>query len=309
MIKIVDQDYLLNNQYRDATHLDARVQLHQRFSTNPYGWNRWYFDQLNLPPQATLAPTAWLQCGVSRATGALHRMCAGWPARRRRILELGCGPGYLWRDNLDRLPTTWDVTLSDFSAGMVQQAQAKLGHLKNFRFEIIDAQSIPLEAGHFDAVIANFMLYHVPDRSRALSEMRRVLKAKGAAYIATSGNKHLHELHDLMQRFDPQTDFGWGKRVHEVFSLDSGSTEIAQHFARVATLRYVDSLIVTEVEPLVAYILSMTTIIGLAEARRAELTRFIESELAAHGSIFITKDSGLFMAHTLTTDDTDFTDK
>ncbi|HEY4721689.1 MAG TPA: MerR family transcriptional regulator, partial [Anaerolineae bacterium] len=141
------------------------------------------------------------------------------------------------------------------------------------------------------------MLYHIPDRSQALSEMRRVLKSSGAAYIATNGDAHLRELHDLMQRFDPQTDFGWGKRAHEIFSLDSGSAEIAQHFAHVAILHYEDSLIVTQAEPLVAYILSMTTITGFAEARRAELTRFIESELAAHGSIFITKDSGLFVAN------------
>jgi len=204
MTKIIDQDYLLNEQYRDATNLDARVQLHRRFSTNPYGWNRWYFDQLNLPPEA-----------MSRAS---H----GWPARHRRILELGCGPGHLWRDNLDRIPATWEVTLSDFSTGMAQQAQAKLGHLQNFRFEIVDAQSIPFEAGYFDAVIANYLLHHVPDRSLALSEMRRVLKTTGSAYLATSGNAHLRELHDLMQRFDPQTDFGWGKHSHEIFSLDNG---------------------------------------------------------------------------------------
>ena len=125
-----------------------------------------------------------------------------------------------------------------------------------------------------------------------------MLKARGSAYLATSGDAHLHELRDLMQRFDPQTDFGWGKHSHEIFSLDNGGTEIAQHFARITVLRYEDSLIVTEAEPVVAYILSMTTITGLAEARRADLTRFIESELAAHGPIFITKNSGLFVAHT-----------
>ncbi len=72
MSHINDQTYLLNDQYRDSTNLDARVKLHVLFSTNKYGWNRWYFDQLDLPPDA-------------------------------RVLELGCGPGYLWRVNLERL--------------------------------------------------------------------------------------------------------------------------------------------------------------------------------------------------------------
>lgn len=86
MSKIADQHYLLADQYRDATNLDARVRLHVLFSTNKYGWNRWYFDRLDLPPRA-------------------------------RVLELGCGPGHLWRDNLDRIPVDWDVALSDFRQG------------------------------------------------------------------------------------------------------------------------------------------------------------------------------------------------
>ncbi len=85
MPDINDQDYLLNNQYRDAANLDARVRLHQMYSTNPYNWHRWCFDQLDLPPDA-------------------------------RVLELGCGPGYLWRENPDRIPPGGDhLSLGFFS--------------------------------------------------------------------------------------------------------------------------------------------------------------------------------------------------
>ena len=264
MSKIADQHYLLTDQYRDATNLDARVRLHVLFSTNKYGWNRWYFDRLDLPPRA-------------------------------RILELGCGPGHLWRDNLDRISANWDVTLSDFSAGMVQQAEEKLRkHKHPFRYQIIDAQSVPFDDNTFDAVIANHMLYHVPDRSKVLSEMRRILKHNGQAYVATNGDDHLRELYDLIQRFDPSVDFGWGQRAHEIFSLSSGGEELLRWFKRVEAHRYGDALIVTEAEPLVDYILSMTTIES-ATTRRAELKRFIEHELSARGSIHIAKDSGLFV--------------
>jgi SAM-dependent methyltransferase len=264
MSKIADQHYLLTDQYRDATNLDARVRLHVLFSTNKYGWNRWYFDRLDLPPRA-------------------------------RILELGCGPGHLWRDNLDRIPTDWDVTLSDFSAGMVQQAEEKLPeHTHPFRYQIIDAQSVPFDDNTFDAVIANHMLYHVPDRSKALSEMRRVLKQHGQAYIATNGDDHLRELYSLIQRFDPSVDVGWGQRAHEIFSISSGSEELLRWFKRVEVHCYDDALIVTEAEPLVDYILSMTKIES-AKNRRVELMRFIEHELSTRGAIHVAKDSGLFV--------------
>lgn len=263
MSKINDQTYLLKDQYRDSANLDARVQLHLKFSTNPYGWNRWYFDQLDLPANV-------------------------------RILELGCGPGYLWRDNLNRLPASWDVTLSDFSAGMIDRARENLRE-RDFHYEQIDAQAIPFDDHSFDAVIANHMLYHVPDRATALREMRRVLKPGGAAYIATNGDRHLAELYDLHYRFDPSIDFGWGKRAHELFSIDTGSAELRPWFPSIEVRRYDDALIVTEVAPLVDYILSMATLEVAAQCR-VDLTAFIEQAMQASGSIFITKDSGVFIA-------------
>jgi ubiquinone/menaquinone biosynthesis C-methylase UbiE len=262
--KLDDQHYLLTRHYQDSTNLDARVQLHLRFSTNHYGWQRWVFDQLNLPREA-------------------------------RVLEIGCGPGYLWRDNLARLPEAWQITLSDLSAGMLRQAQKNLAEARHrFRFENFDAQSIPLPTAHFDAVIANHMLYHVPDRARALSEIRRVLKPGGRLYAATNGRRHLRELHDLQQRFDPATNLGWDKIAHEVFALED-SAELAPWFVEITIRRYEDKLIITEAGPLVDYILSMSSA-ELIKTRRADLTRFIEHELAANGAIHISKDSGLIIA-------------
>lgn len=263
MPQISDRTFLLHDQYRDSSNLEARVQLHRRFSTNQYGWNRWCFDQLKLPPNG-------------------------------RILEIGCGPGYLWRDNVDRIPASWDITLSDLSPGMLERARENLKE-RAFRFEIIDAQSIPFEAAAFDAVIANHLLYHVPDLPAALAEIRRVLKPSGAAYLATNGDAHLRELHALLAHFDGADDFNWNAQVTARFSLDQGEETIGCVFGRHEVRHYVDNLIVTDVAPLVEYILSLARR-SAAETHRAALTAFIEAELQSRGAIFITKDSGLFIA-------------
>ncbi|HET7377383.1 MAG TPA: methyltransferase domain-containing protein [Anaerolineae bacterium] len=284
MSKIADQHYLRSDQYRDSANLDARIVLHRRFSTNTYGWYRWCFDRFDLPPRAD-------------------------------ILELGCGPAYLWHEMIDRVQAEWTVSLSDLSIGMIGLAQKNLNGLNRhalpvrsapeinmrhamgqvpFRFEVIDAQSIPFADAQFDAVIADHMLYHVPDRSRALKEIRRVLKPTGRFFCATNGHAHLRELHALMRRFDPDTDFGWGKTSAEQFSLEDGA-ELAPYFADITVRRYPDTLIVTEVEPLVSYVFSMTTTKGLIDRYRADLTRFIQTEMQAAGSIRITKDSGMFI--------------
>lgn len=150
MGKMSNQQYLLDEQYRDASNLNSRITLHERFSTNPYGIFRWIFDHFDLPAGA-------------------------------HILELGCGSGQLWLKNLDRIPSGWSITLSDFSPGMLEEARGNLSQSGHpFAFQVIDAQSIPIEDESFDAVIANHMLYHVPDRAVALAEVRRVLRPGGA---------------------------------------------------------------------------------------------------------------------------------
>ena len=262
MSKIIDQAYLLNDQYKDATNLDARVQLHLLFSTNPYGWQRWCFDQYALPADA-------------------------------RMLEIGCGPAHLWTTNIDRVPPGWRVTLSDFSGGMLEQARRNVNGALQCDFKIIDVQAIPFEAETFDAVIANHMLYHVPERAQALSEMRRVLKPGGTVYLATNGLSHLRELYELERRFDPTVDFGWSGDAHQLFSLDEGGPEIERFFQNVQVVRYEDALHITQAGPLVDYILSMMTT-SLLQQRRGELQRFIEHELAHHGVIHISKESGMF---------------
>ena len=178
MSKFTDQQYLKTDQYRDSTNLDARVAIHQRFSTNPYGWFRWVFDTLlKLPENA-------------------------------KILELGCGPGYLWKENVNRIPAGWNITLSDLSSGMVDAAWRNLVVTgRTFQFKEIDAQSIPFEEETFDAVIANHMLYHVPDRPKAIAGIQRVLKPDGHLFATTIGQNHLNEITDWIRQANPGTDF------------------------------------------------------------------------------------------------------
>jgi len=260
-----DPAYLSTEQYRDASNLKARIDLHVRFSTNEYGWHRWVFDQFNLPPES-------------------------------RILELGCGPGLLWLENLHRIPGGWDITLSDLSPGMLQEARRNLRQgQRPFEWGVIDAQAIPFEDERFDGVIANHMLYHVPDRAKAFSEIRRVLRPGGRFYASTVGRAHLRELYALVGRVDPNTDCRDSPPA-ESFLLENGREQIAQWFSRITLRRYEDTLVITEAGPLVAYVLSTTAQSSLVGDRLAEFVQVVKQELALHGAIHVTKDSGIFEA-------------
>lgn len=264
MSRVNDQQYLKSDQYKDASNLDARAVIHRRFSTNPYGWFRWVFDHLLRLPQDA------------------------------RILELGCGHGLLWKENSDRIPPGWRITLSDLSPGMLDAAWRNLVVTgRAFQFEEIDAQSIRLKDAACDAVIANHMLYHVPDRPKALEEIRRVLKPGGRLFATTVGERHMQEMMD------------WYARVHvsktwesfaSSFTLENGLEQLRQDFHQVTVRRYEDSLEIAEVEPILAYLRSGIRAGELSEERLAALRRELERELKAKGRIVVSKDSGLFEA-------------
>ena len=65
--------------------------------------------------------------------------------------------------------------------------QAIGGLIRDAEFAVMDAQAIEAEDSSFDLVIANHILYHVPDRRKALSEIHRVLKIGGRAVMTANG--------------------------------------------------------------------------------------------------------------------------
>ena len=95
------------------------------------------------------------------------------------VLELGCGTGSMWKGRIEHLPFGCHVTLTDISPAMVDAAREQLADVRGVKFECADIQNLPYPDASFDVVIANMMLYHVPDIARGLSEVRRVLRRDG----------------------------------------------------------------------------------------------------------------------------------
>jgi SAM-dependent methyltransferase len=267
-----DKQYLTTRQYRDASNLNARGTLHARFGSNPYPWFRWLFDQL-----LTIAPGD------------------------ARILEVGAGPAGLWAENVDRLPPGWRVTLTDLSEGMVAVARERLAGAQSTAFtcSTADIEELPFPDAAFDVVVANHMLYHVPDRSRALAQLYRTLRPGGALLAATNGGDNLRELDCLILGFVPDSHSReWRASFHHPFTLENGATQLAPPFSSVELRRYEDSLRVTDADALVAYVFSIDAP-GLREPQeQAAFTAYARRVMAEQqGTFTISKSVGAFVAH------------
>ncbi len=262
-------EYLQTVQYRNSSNLKARIELHGRFSTNPADWFRWVFDHFQTGPQAN-------------------------------ILELGSGSGRLWLRNKERLPQGWNIILSDSSAGMIDDAQKTLRDVPHpFDYRQIDAQELPFPDESFDAVIANHMLYHVPDRQKAFSEIQRVLKPGARLFAATNGENHMLDLDSLMNEIHPDIEKHIDVRFNtRCFNLENGAAQLEPWFKCMEIYPYLDSLRVTEAAPLAAYVCSMLDAAAAAKLNisHEKLERFFQERIEKKGAILIRKSTGMFVA-------------
>jgi ubiquinone/menaquinone biosynthesis C-methylase UbiE len=135
------------------------------------------------------------------------------------------------------------------------------------------------------------MLYHVPDRAGAISEIKRVLKSGGHLIATTIGKNHLKELAVWFREVNNSF-----KSFGSPFTLENGLEQLKQVFSQITLSRYPDNLHVTEIEPLIAYIRSSMYTTEVSEDKLVQLEHDLEKELKDKGKIFITKDSGLFEA-------------
>jgi ubiquinone/menaquinone biosynthesis C-methylase UbiE len=248
----------LSVQYATSANLAARIELHQRFSTNAYGLQRWIFDRLQLAP------------GM-------------------RVLEVACGTGSLWRENLERMPAGIELVLSDFSIGMVETTRRVLPRAS---FVACALPELPFADGAFDLVIANHMLYHVEPRQRGLADIRRVLRAGGALFASTNGVAHLRELKTLMREFDID-----GGDISASFTLENAEEQLRGAFDAIERDEYVDGLRVTDAELVLRYIASMNASAAEIVAKRADEMRAIVAErIERDGAFYVMKSTGSFIA-------------
>lgn len=256
----LDDREALREQYADASNLQDRQALHAEYSIADVPLREWQFGQFSLPETAD-------------------------------VLSVGCGPGDLWPDVSRVVPGSWTLTLTDFSAGMLETAGVNLADelADQTRFAAADAAGLPFDDASFDAATANHMLYHVPDRDAAIAELARVLRPGGRLYATTNGERSMNVIYDVLEEV-----LGHRPARGSEFTLQNGREQLERHFETVGCRRFDDALVVDEVEPLVRYVLSRDDVpeTAAADLHRAFAARFED------GSLRVEKELGMFVAQT-----------
>ena len=249
----------VQRQYSTADKLNTRISIHSKYSTNKQGFGNWITSHYRIRE------------GMS-------------------VLELGCGTGEMWAGKDEIIRRCSRFVLSDFSEGMLDKARETLRDCAGIEYRTIDIQVIPFEDGAFDVVIANMMLYHVPDLFRGLREVRRVLKEDGRFYCATYGeNGMMQYIAGLFSAYQVQ------EKTNNNFTLQNGGEKLRSVFEDVQRLLYEDSLEVTNVNDMADYIRSLTGMSDLQMLPEDTIRSVLERNMSG-GVLRIPKDYGMFIA-------------
>ncbi|MBI3853917.1 MAG: class I SAM-dependent methyltransferase [Verrucomicrobia bacterium] len=95
-----------------------------------------------------------------------------------RVLEMAAGTGVLTRRLASVLPESVSVVATDLNRPMLELARA-IGTKRPVEWRHADALQLPFADETFDAVVCQFGVMFFPEKSKAFSEARRVLRPGG----------------------------------------------------------------------------------------------------------------------------------
>lgn len=155
-----------------------------------------------------------------RAYRELERRIASQLNRRMKVLELAAGPGVLSRKIASSCCT---LELTDFSAKMVAEAKKKKLP-PNVTVCVADATNLKYDNETFDAVVIANALHIMPNPVKAVSEIKRVLKADGVliAPTFTRSGKKKKPIERIMEIVGFRTFSRWNHRSYLQFLNEQG---------------------------------------------------------------------------------------
>jgi len=226
------------------------------------------------------------------------------------VLDIGAGTGLYVQALRHRLPDGV-IYAGDLSSGMT-------GYLAQFPADgcplyvlNADVQALPFPDHALDVILANHMLYHVPDLELALREIHRVLKPSGCLIAATNGDQNMAEFQQLLiqgcvllnvERETLQQLYERWQAERSHFRLETSAPILARHFFAVQRNDQPSALILPQPEPVMEYLQSMRALRAPAlppditwEMLMAVIEDWLRKRMG-NNSLMINKLAGAFVA-------------
>jgi SAM-dependent methyltransferase len=163
-----------------------------------------------------------------------------------RVLEIAAGTGVVTRALASELSESVSVVATDLNQAMLDQA-ITVGTKRPVEWHQADAMNLPFRDEEFDAVVCQFGVMFFPDKSKAFSEARRVLKPGGIfifnVWDKISENEFADTVNNALEsifpedppRFMARTPHGYYDRTTIEQDLTSGGFKKSAQIITVTT--------------------------------------------------------------------------
>ncbi len=245
-------------QYSSSNGLNTRIAFHDMYSTNRYGYGNWILSNYEI-------------------------------FEGTKVLELGCGTANMWAGHDDLIARCGLLMFTDLSEGMLSVARENIGERKNVVYALADIQDIPFDDDSFDVVVANSVLYHVPDLGKGINEVRRVLKNGGVFYCATYGE---HNFTDVLASWF-ELD-GESFKPNHNFTMQNGEQILKTAFSNVEAKFYEDSLHISNIDDLIDYLRSLVSLKAISDLPSDRIHEILTRH-SCNGAIDLPKEYGMFI--------------
>jgi SAM-dependent methyltransferase len=170
------------------------------------------------------------------------------PLSDARVLDVGCGTGEIIARLAAKYPEATFVGLDLEDSHLARAAERCAEFAPRVHLQAGDALNLPFEAPSFDLAISRHLLQAVPDPSRVLAEMSRVLRPGGRVHVIAEdyGMMTCHPTEfgsdNFWHRFPPRFGAAVGCDLHvgrKTFTLlhDLGMQDIAVDYVVLDTIR------------------------------------------------------------------------
>ena len=271
--RATDREFLTKEEYGTDQHLATRIRTHQLYTQPQVNFADWVLDHVQ------------------------------WQGDEA-VLDIGCGSGMYVEPVLARLTGGGRLWAGDLSMGMLQDLAAK-GVPAGVTLFNVDAMELPLPDDCCDVIMANHMLYHVPDIGRAVSEARRVLRPDGWFLTVANARNNMQVLIDAVS--SAAQALGYDIQLPNAnaamkFRLEDGASWFEPSFSQVRQSVLDSALIFPAAEPVLAYVDSLRAFYASSlpneldwDALLQHLAQQINIIIADVGEFRAPKTSGVFI--------------
>jgi len=176
------------------------------------------------------------------AADLVRRLASRSPTR---VLEVAAGTGVVTRVLASVLPEHVSIVATDLNQAMLDHASS-LGTKRPVEWRQADSMRLPFQDETFDAVVCQFGVMFFPDKAKAFSEARRVLRSGGVFMFSVWDRINENEFADTVTtaleslfpedppRFLARIPYGYHDRITIERDLANGGFIASPHFETVA---------------------------------------------------------------------------